>query len=196
MYWHETIFHTIMMQCINKSGTNIQWPNFYFTIRGVWCFNITPTADDISMSGRYHWKASSKTTQTNRETSHDHLIYENICIYTWYTLAVLNCGFFIKKIHNHAFAKTDVRIQTNDWIKHDDIIKWKHFPRYCPFVRGVYRSPVNSPHKGQWRGALLYSLVFLWINGWVNNREAGDLRRYCAHYDGILMTCGTEDIAE
>ena len=32
---------------------------------------------------------------------------------------------------------------------HDDVIKWKHFPRYWPFVRGIHRSPVNSPHKGQ-----------------------------------------------
>ena len=34
---------------------------------------------------------------------------------------------------------------------HDDVIKWKHFPRYWPFERGIQRSPVNSPHKGQWR---------------------------------------------
>ena len=39
---------------------------------------------------------------------------------------------------------------------HDDVIKWKHFPRYWPFVRGILRSPVNSPHKGQWRGALVF----------------------------------------
>ena len=36
---------------------------------------------------------------------------------------------------------------------HDDVIKWKHFPRYWSVVRGIHRSPVNSPHKGQWRGA-------------------------------------------
>ena len=41
---------------------------------------------------------------------------------------------------------------------HDDIIKWKHFPRYWAFVRGIHRSPVNSPHKGQWRGVLMFSL--------------------------------------
>ena len=70
---------------------------------------------------------------------------------------------------------------------HDDVIKWKHFPRYWPFVRGIHRSPVNSPHKGQWRGALMFSLVCVWIDGWVNNREAGDLRRYRAHYDVTVM---------
>ena len=74
-----------------------------------------------------------------------------------------------------------------DYFWHDDVIKWKHFPRYWPFVRGIHRSPVNSPHKGQWRGALMFSLICVWINGWVNNREAGDLRHYCAHYDVTVM---------
>ena len=69
----------------------------------------------------------------------------------------------------------------------DDVIKWKHFPRYWPFVRGIHRSSVNSPHKGQWRGDLVFSLICAWINGWVNNREAGYLGRHRAHYDGIVM---------
>ena len=41
---------------------------------------------------------------------------------------------------------------------HDDVIKWKHTPRYWPFVREIHRSPVNSAHTGQWRGALMFSL--------------------------------------
>ena len=61
---------------------------------------------------------------------------------------------------------------------HDDVIKWKHFPHYWPFVRGIHRFTVNSQHKGQWRGALMFSLICVWINSWVNNREAGDLRCY------------------
>ena len=68
-----------------------------------------------------------------------------------------------------------------------NFIIWKHFPRYWPFVRGIHRSPVNSPYKGQWRGVLMFSLICVWINGWVNNREAGDLRRYRTHYDVIVM---------
>ena len=70
---------------------------------------------------------------------------------------------------------------------HDNVIKWKHFPHCWPFVRGINRWPVNSPHKGQWPGALMFSFICVWINNWVNNREAGDLRRYRAHYDVILM---------
>ena len=70
---------------------------------------------------------------------------------------------------------------------HDDVIKWKHFPRNWPFVRGIHRSPVISPHKGQWRGAFMVTLICARINGWVNTREAGDLRRYRPHYDVIVM---------
>ena len=70
---------------------------------------------------------------------------------------------------------------------HDDVIKWKHFPRHWPFVRGIHRSPVNSLHKGQWRGALMFCLICTRINGSVNNGEAGNLRRHRAHYDVIVM---------
>ena len=72
------------------------------------------------------------------------------------------------------------------YLLNDDVIKWKHFSRYWPFVRGIHRSPRNSPHKDQWRGALMFSLICAWINGWVNNREAGDLRRpLWRHCNGI-----------
>ena len=68
---------------------------------------------------------------------------------------------------------------------------WRHqmetFSRYWPFVRGIHRSPVNSPHKGRWRGALMFSLICVWINGWVNNREAADLGRHRVHYDVIVV---------
>ena len=61
-----------------------------------------------------------------------------------------------------------------DFFNHGDVIKWKHFPRYWPFVRGIHRSPINCAHKGQWRGALMFSLICAWTNGWVKNQDAGD----------------------
>ena len=91
--------------------------------------------------------------------------------------AVLHCSIFFKWNKIVAQGMHD----------HDDVIKWKNHPRYWPFVRGIHRSPVNSPHKGQWRGALMFSLICVWINAWVNNREAGDLRRYHAHDDVTVM---------
>ena len=50
-----------------------------------------------------------------------------------------------------------------------------------------FTGPGEFPHKGQWRGALMFSLICAWINDWVNNREAGDLRRYGGHYDVNVM---------
>ena len=78
------------------------------------------------------------------------------------------------------------------YLTHYDVIKWKHFPCYWPFVWGIYQSPVNSPHKGQWCRALMFSLICAWINGWLNNREAGDLRRHCAHY--VMYKCDSDSL--
>ena len=71
--------------------------------------------------------------------------------------------------------------------KYYDVIKWNHLPRYWPFVWGIHRSPVNSPNKGQWRGALMFSLICAWTSVWVNNWGASDLRRHRADYDVTVM---------
>ena len=55
------------------------------------------------------------------------------------------------------------------------------------FVRGNHRSLVDSPHKGQWRGMLMFSLICTWTNSWANDRDAGDLKRHRAHYDVTVM---------
>ena len=61
---------------------------------------------------------------------------------------------------------------------------WRHqmetFSALLALVRGIYRSPVNSLHKDQWR-------TCAWINGWVNDRDAGDLRRHRTHHDVTVM---------
>ena len=70
-------------------------------------------------------------------------------------------------------------LYTSSWCwNHDDIIKWKLFPRCWPFVWGMHRSLVDSPHKGQWRGALMYA----WTNGRANSPDETPWRslwRYC-----------------
>ena len=51
---------------------------------------------------------------------------------------------------------------------------WCHQMALC----WIHLSPVDSPHEGQWRGALVFSLICAWTNGWATNRDAGDLRCY------------------
>ena len=55
-------------------------------------------------------------------------------------------------------------------LENDDAIKWKHFPRYWPFVWGIHRSPVNSPHKGQWRGTLMFCFICA-LNIWLSKQS-------------------------
>ena len=100
------------------------------------------------------------------------------CICTRQRIITFFFKYVIRSVSQCTPSPTQVLSVTK--FGHDDVIKWKHFPRKWPFVRGIHRSLVNSPHKGQWRGALMFSLICVWINGWVNNREAGDLRRYRA----------------
>ena len=54
-------------------------------------------------------------------------------------------------------------------------------------------SPVTGefPNKCHWHGALMFPLICAWINDWVNNREAGDLRRHHTHYDVTVMKVDT-----
>ena len=70
---------------------------------------------------------------------------------------------------------------------------WRHqmemFSALLALCTGNSPVPVNSPHKGQWRGALMFSFICVWINDWVNNHEAGDLRRHRGHYDVNVMKC-------
>ena len=79
------------------------------------------------------------------------------------TIRIFRSGQNLHDIFHHTFCV------------HDDVIKWKHFPRYWPFVRGIHRSR-------------LFSLIFAWTNGGVNNGDAGDLRRHAGHYDVTVMT--------
>ena len=62
------------------------------------------------------------------------------------------------------------------WGIHDDVIKWKPFPHFWRFVSGIHRSLLDSPHKGRWRWALMFSLISAWTDGWTNNRDAGDYK--------------------
>ena len=61
------------------------------------------------------------------------------------------------------------------------------FSALLALCEGKHQSPVDSPHKAQWRGALMFSLISDWTNGWGKNRDAGDLIRHRAHYDVIVI---------
>ena len=74
---------------------------------------------------------------------------------------------------------------------------WHHQMETFSALLAICAGTKAQRHKGQWRGALMFSLIYLWINGWVNNREPGDLRRHRTHYDvtEIVGICGELSLA-
>ena len=150
----------------------------------------------------HKWLMTSYTIKSGRMLGlyllihHDKWLINRIYSYhidgSWYASCSDHHDYFnyINRIICSHYNDVTCRQVTSQYMRHcrrDDVIKWKHFPCYWPFVWGIHRSrsPVNSPHKDQWRGALMCSLT--WINGWVNNGEAGDLRRHRAHCDVTVM---------
>ena len=86
-------------------------------------------------------------------------------------------------VSSHIKAWTNWSTLCKTWWRH----QMETFSALLAICAGNSPVPVNSPHKGQWRGALMFYLICVWRNDWVNHREAGDLRRYRAHYDVIVM---------
>ena len=140
---------------------------------------------------RKHWEVCSKeldplwfvnhTNGTNSHTSHwcHHRLIDMLPI------CVIQSSVAFEFVFIHVFRYTDVLVilcqvqqaTTNTvltlstWARttKDDVIKLKYFLCYWPFMQEIHRSPVNSPQKGQWCRALMFSLICTWINGWVNN---------------------------
>ena len=77
----------------------------------------------------------------------------------------------------------DSKYSCKTWRRH----QMETFSTLLALCAGNSPVPVNSPHKGQWRGALMFSLICARINDWVNNREADDLRHHRGHYDVNVM---------
>ena len=87
----------------------------------------------------------------------------------------------------HCLRSTSKRSVAKNWTSYNQTLHCLMMTSSNGNISALLASPVNSSHKGQRRRALMLSLICFWINGWVNNREAGDLRRHRANYDVIVM---------
>ena len=91
-----------------------------------------------------------------------------------------------KYIISLVFSLSLSRLESHDSrLTDDDVIKWKYFPRWLR--EGNHQLPMDSPHKGQWPGALMLCLICASTGGSANIRDAGYLRRHRAHYDVTIM---------
>ena len=128
-----------------------------------------------------------KTTQNRQNDNHlilniekrlllecwKHAFYEQIC--------QTKEGHWITR--NFSYTSAANQFVRMTWWRH----QMEPFSALLALCAGNSPVPLNSPHKGQWRGGLMFSLIFAWINDWVNNREAGDLRRHRGQYDVNVM---------
>ena len=100
-------------------------------------------------------------------------------------------------LHSRATGKRCVHDHHKSNVGRWGIAWWCHqmgtFSALLALCAGNHRSPVNSPHKGQWRRALVFSLICGWTNASLNNRDTGDLRRHSANYDVIVMVQQSRD---
>ena len=112
---------------ITFNGFEYVFPNQMYDRRkekpGIYGWIITPNPNDIFFHLLQNLPHRAEETCNGMKTAYQHPIHMKTC----HSGTEVNCS------------------RTN----HDDVIKWKHFPLYWSFVRGIYRSPVNSLHKGQ-----------------------------------------------
>ena len=100
-------------------------------------------------------------------------------IYTTKTLYGSWLAFFYQILLSHA-----TRSRNMIWWRHQMEI----FSALLAICEGNPSASGGFPSQSQWRGALMFSLICTWTNGWANNRVTGDLRRHRAHYDVHIMT--------
>ena len=148
------------------------------------------------------WKYRSICYMVNcMYTRHDYLfIKQEYWFISFYHIRLHNCHFYewqllmksLRRWHRKRCFKHSSRHALCDELvlthaSHDDVIKWKHFRVTGPLC-GEFTGPRWIPHtKASDAELWFFSLICAWINGWVSNRKAGDLRRYRAHYDVIVM---------
>ena len=159
--------------------------------RGIREWNIGQTSENVCVfvgrgramwhEGKHGWQpmditCSSMTATVPWDPFHIGILAA-YCWHCYIQYPIVLSGKSLRTVHSQATVSlkvmgtllllwfdTTASLLPNDGVGHDDVIKWKHFPRYWSFVRGIQRSPVHSPHKGQGRAALMFPLICAWTN--------------------------------
>ena len=164
---------------------------------------IAPTPKEIFIGSFYHYYDVIMTTMASQITS-PMVVYSTVYSDADQRKHQSSASLaFVWGIHRDRWIpRTNGQLRENVsiWWRHH--VYWRHVlcqvyliyeelnclvNDYSSFIQIKFWSQVNSPHKGQWRGTLMFSLICIWTNGWVNNLDVGDLGRHSAHYGATLM---------
>ena len=156
------------------------WPFVVETDSDRWWFPLTKgqyNVENISMSWRHHNVYSETITKIKRWTNKRNTTAGPYYWYVVYMICVI--------VRMLTASRQDLRASfIHQWVgmmtsSNGNIFRvtghlCEEFTgsRGFPAQRSVTRS---------------FDVFFIWINGWVNNREAGDLSHYRPHYDAIVM---------
>ena len=170
IWWvlHLNMAQRCIMEVVGPKSKMFLWYKYFLEDCSIDTVNRMITRMPVKQAWRIQIKLNSTKPQKKHKVQSS---LDVLCIELWHRQ--LNDGFVL--------SRKPVPLI------HDDVIKWKHYPFFGPFVRGIHLLPVNSLHKDQWREALTFSLICAWTNGWVNYRDAGDLAHHRAHYDVTEM---------
>ena len=121
-------------------------------------------------------------------TIHFYVIWSTLSVKTFHNF--IHSDWFVQHLFKYVFLHVIyILLQA-------PVIAWESWWRHqvetfsvllALYMQGIHQSLVNSPHEGQSLGASMFSLICTWINSWVNNPKAVDLRHHCAYYDVTVM---------
>ena len=183
--WNKTSKHRVTGLCEGNSPVTGEFPA-----------QRASNTENVSISWRHHEQElhGIYDRQINLSTLSDNTVrayvLELLCASACICGAkIMNSRDVFNHIHQGCFA--GVKEGTPATNKKIELLDPLFFHMMTSSNGNIFRItdpvPVNSPHKGQWRGALMFSLICAWINDWVNNCEAVDLRRHRGHYDVNVM---------
>ena len=168
-------FHNIC-----QANGEIQW-KYIFTKR-----SCKTDCQGKNMEIWYCMSLKERLNDSGYNSRHQSIAYRVVPnLWTWLALSCAFLVFWCQPTWPISFRVTSLALWQSCDRQWSNLSWWRHQMKTVaalwPFVRGVHRSPVNSPHKGQWRGALMFA------NNLANNRDASDLRHQHTHYDVSVM---------
>ena len=176
--------HNLLVCCLNKMADHLQtafsnaasWNKIGIWIE-IWLgFALKDRLTAIQLWFRY-WLATNRQqaiTLSNDNPVRCH-IYASPCLSGSYH--EYESHWWVTFITNRKKISGSMNIKINNQY-HYDVIKWKHFPRYWTFVRGIHQSQLDSPHKRPITRAFGFPLLIVWTDGWTNTRLTDDSRHH------------------
>ena len=162
------------------------WPLWPWPLTLTFCMDIT------SVDGNNSWKFQDDTMtrtlskrsdrQTDRQT--DGRTEISVLRAAWSQLKINSLALLIMQSHTRTTWTPpfwEYPPPPHDYPYYWFMSWWRHQMETLSALLAICAG--NLPHTKASDGALMFSLICAWINGWVNNGEASDLIRHHAHYD-------------